>query len=60
MGQTLTGTNGLGKLLTRLRDLLLEEGDPLEAASRFRQETRASLAEKDVPGGPLSIAGESL
>ena len=59
-GQTLNGANALGKLLTRLRDLLLEEGDPMEAAARFRQEARSSLAGKKVPGGPLTIAGECL
>ena len=60
VGQTLTGANALGKLLTRLRDLLLEEEDPQQAAARFRQEARTSLAEKDLHGGPLSVTGRGL
>lgn len=54
------GVNALGQLLTRLRELLEETGDPGQAAQALAREAIALVGADSVSNAPLSILGQAL
>lgn len=59
-GPSMAGVNALGKLLTQLRNLLLETEDPHEAARRLAKTARVHLRADSRSNEPLTIMGMEL
>ena len=59
-GPSLAGVNALGKLLTRLRDLLLETENPQEAARRLADAARVHLRADSTSKEPLTILSKEI